>query len=196
MPDTDTTGAFRLDRGSRVLLVGGAPVSLGARAFDVLAHLDAHSRPGGVEGRASGTGLGRAGRGGRQPHRPDQRAAQGAGPKAIATVPGVGYKLAIGTTTETPPTGPALPDKPSLAVLPFANLTGRAEQDYFVEGLVSELIAALSRVPALFVIAGGSTFALRGQSVDLTDVGRQLGVDICSTARSSKQGINCGSPSM
>jgi DNA-binding winged helix-turn-helix (wHTH) protein len=42
MPDTDTTGAFRLDRGSRVLLVGGAPVSLGARAFDVLAHLDAH----------------------------------------------------------------------------------------------------------------------------------------------------------
>jgi TolB-like protein len=117
------------------------------------------------------------------------------GPKAIATVPGWATSLRSGDHRNAAHR-PGVPDKPSLAVLPFANLTGRAEQDYFVEGLVSELIAALSRVPALFVIAGGSTFALRGQSVDLTDVGRQLGVDICSTARSSKQGINCGSPSM
>lgn len=161
---------------ARDLRINGELVAIGARAFDVLAHLDAHSDR--VVSKAELLEKVWGGLAVEEGNLTVQISAlrKAIGTKAIATVPGVGYKLAVGTTTEEPSKGPALPDKPSLAVLPFANLTGRAEQDYFVEGLVSELIAALSRIPALFVIAGGSTFALRGKSVDLSDVGRQLGV--------------------
>ena len=99
------------------------------------------------------------------------------GARAIATVPGVGYQL---TLVATPPADPAkalpLPDKPSLAVLPFANLTGDAGKDYLVDGIVADLIGALSRIPVFFVIAASSTFTLKGRSVDLAEVGRQLGV--------------------
>jgi TolB-like protein/class 3 adenylate cyclase len=70
----------------------------------------------------------------------------------------------------------ALPDKPSIAVLPFQNMSGDAEQDYFADGMVEEIITALSRIRWLFVIARNSTFAYKGQAVDVKRIGRELGV--------------------
>jgi TolB-like protein len=70
----------------------------------------------------------------------------------------------------------SLPDKPSLAVLPFQNMTGDVEQDYFVDGMVEEIITALSRIRWLFVIARNSSFAYRGKAVDVRQIARELGV--------------------
>ena len=72
--------------------------------------------------------------------------------------------------------GPPLPDKPSIAVLPFANMSGDPEQEYFADGMVEEIITALSRIRWLFVIARNSTFTYKGQTVDVKQVGRELGV--------------------
>ena len=74
------------------------------------------------------------------------------------------------------PTVPALPDKPSIAVLPFENLSGDQEQGYFVDGMVEEIITALSRIRWLFVIARNSSFTYKGRAVDVKQVGRELGV--------------------
>ena len=71
---------------------------------------------------------------------------------------------------------PYLPDRPSIAALPFVNLSGDAEQDYFADGVVEDIIAALSRNRWLFVIARNSSFAYKGQAVDVKEVGRALGV--------------------
>jgi adenylate cyclase len=70
----------------------------------------------------------------------------------------------------------ALPDKPSIAVLPFTNMSGDPEQDYFADGMVEEVITALARFPSLFVIARNSSFTYKGRSVDIKQVGRELGV--------------------
>jgi TolB-like protein/class 3 adenylate cyclase len=70
----------------------------------------------------------------------------------------------------------ALPDKPSIAVLPFQNLSGDPEQDYFADGMVEEIITALSRIRWLFVIARNSSFTYKGRAVDVKQVGRELGV--------------------
>jgi TolB-like protein len=70
----------------------------------------------------------------------------------------------------------ALPDKPSIAVLPFTNIGGDREQDYFADGMAEEIITALSRCRWLFVIARNSSFTYKGKSVDVRDVGRDLGV--------------------
>jgi len=77
-----------------------------------------------------------------------------------------------------PPAPPALPlpDKPSIAVLPFANMSGDPEQEYFADGMVEEIITALSRIRWLFVIARNSTFTYKGQSVDVKQVAREFGV--------------------
>jgi adenylate cyclase len=69
-----------------------------------------------------------------------------------------------------------LPDKPSIAVLPFQNMSGDPEQEYFVDGMVEEIITALSRIRWLFVIARNSSFTYKGQAVDVKRVGRELGV--------------------
>jgi adenylate cyclase len=69
-----------------------------------------------------------------------------------------------------------LPDKPSIAVLPFANMSGDPEQEYFADGMVDEIITALSRIHWLFVIAQNSSFSYKGQSPDVKQVGRELGV--------------------
>jgi adenylate cyclase len=69
-----------------------------------------------------------------------------------------------------------LPDKPSIAVLPFANMSGDPEQEYFADGMVEEIITALSRIRWLFVIARNSSFTYKGQAVDVTQIGRELGV--------------------
>jgi len=72
--------------------------------------------------------------------------------------------------------GPPLPDKPSIAVLPFANMSGDPEQEYFADGMVEEIITALSRIRWLFVIARNSTFIYKGQAIDIKQIGRELGV--------------------
>ena len=73
----------------------------------------------------------------------------------------------------------ALPDKPSLVVLPFQNMSGDAEQDYFVDGLVEDITTALSCIRSLFVIARNSAFTYKGRAVDVRQVGRELGVATC-----------------
>ena len=70
----------------------------------------------------------------------------------------------------------ALPDKPSIAVLPFENMSGDPEQEYFADGMVEEIITALSRFKSLFVIARHSSFIFKGQAVNIREVGRRLGV--------------------
>src|SRR5436309_5653536 len=69
-----------------------------------------------------------------------------------------------------------LPDKPSIAVLPFQNMSGDPEQDYFADGMVEDIITALSRFKSLFVIARNSSFTFKGKAVDIKKVGRELGV--------------------
>ena len=71
---------------------------------------------------------------------------------------------------------PALPDSPSITVLPFRNLSGDAGQDYFADGVVEDIITALSRIRWLFVIARNSSFTYKGRTVDEKQVGRELGV--------------------
>ena len=88
----------------------------------------------------------------------------GSAPVAIAAfVPGDGKPL-------------SLPDKPSIAVLPFQNMSGDPEQDYFADGMVEDIITALSRFKSLFVIARNSSFTYKGNAVDIKQVGRELGV--------------------
>jgi TolB-like protein/class 3 adenylate cyclase len=70
----------------------------------------------------------------------------------------------------------ALPDKPSLAVLAFQNMSGDPEQEYFVDGLVEDITTAIARLPWLFVIARNSSFTYKGKSVDVKQIGRELGV--------------------
>jgi len=112
--------------------------------------------------------------------------------RLIRTVPRKGFRF-VGEVTESPSpeqlsteaagvqldvSHPALPlpGKPSIAVLPFQNLSGDPEQDYFADGVVEEIITALSRVRWLFVIARNSSFTYRDRNVDLKQVGRELGV--------------------
>jgi TolB-like protein/class 3 adenylate cyclase len=82
-------------------------------------------------------------------------------------------ELAKGTLTKPPL---PLPDRPSIAVLPFQNMSGDREQEYFADGMVEEIITALSRIRWLFVIARNSSFTYKGQAVDEERVGRELGV--------------------
>ncbi|MGC2202519.1 MAG: adenylate/guanylate cyclase domain-containing protein [Stellaceae bacterium] len=90
------------------------------------------------------------------------------------------YRVCDPATPESPsaPAPPALPlpDKPSIAVLPFQNMSGDSEQEYFADGMVEEITTALSRIRWLFVIARNSSFTYKGQAVDIKQVGRELGV--------------------
>jgi len=70
----------------------------------------------------------------------------------------------------------ALPDKPSIAVLPFLNMSGDPEQEYFADGMVEDIITALSQFKSLFVIARNSSFSYKGQLLDVRQVGKELGV--------------------
>ena len=161
----------------RAVRIDGETRQIGARAFDVLAYLDAHS--GRVVTKAELLEHVWADLNVEESNLTVQIAAlrKLIGARAIATVPGVGYQLTLSAKAPAePPKALPLPDKPSLAVLPFANLTGDAGKDYLVDGIVVDLIAALSRIPVFFVIAASSTFTLKGRSVDLVEVGRQLGV--------------------
>ncbi len=80
------------------------------------------------------------------------------------------------TSAVNPDAALTLPDRPSIAVLPFLNLSGDPQQDYFVDGMVEDIILALSRLRWLFVIARNSSFTFKGRAVDVREVGRELGV--------------------
>ena len=107
----------------------------------------------------------------------------GEGHSFVITVPGRGYRLADLTGLRSaqlaegssPPQLP-LPDKPSIAVMPFANLSGDPDREYFADGMVEEIITALSRIRWLFVIARNSSFTYKGQAVDVKQIRRELGV--------------------
>lgn len=128
---------------------------IGARAFDVLAPLPANA--GRVVFRAQLLGHVWADLNVEESNLTVQIAAlrKVLGRRAIATVPGLGYQFTQNHATKPAQIQPglALPDKPSLAVMPLTNLTGDAGKDYLVVGIVADLIAALSRIPVFFVIA-------------------------------------------
>ena len=91
------------------------------------------------------------------------------------------YKVELGTAGVTPsiaeiPTELPLPEKPSIAVLPFTNMSNDPEQEYFSDGMTDDIITDLSKISGLFVIARNSTFSYKGQAIKVTDVGRELGV--------------------
>ena len=88
------------------------------------------------------------------------------------------YKVPVDASTAGKEAKPALtlPDRPSIAVLPFQNLSGDPEQEYFADGMAEDIITALSRTRRLFVIARNSTFTYKGRAVDVKQVGRELGV--------------------
>lgn len=81
-----------------------------------------------------------------------------------------------GTIPSRDSSGLALPDRPSIAVLPFQNLSDDPEQEYFADGIVEEIVTGLSRIKWLFVIARNSSFVYKGRAVDIKQVGRELGV--------------------
>ena len=106
----------------------------------------------------------------------------GAEQRLVKTVARKGLRF-VGAVVEAgtkavPSPGPslALPDKPSIAVLPFVNLSGDPEQEYFADGVVEDITAALSRMRWLFVIARNSSFTYKGRTVDVFEIGRALGV--------------------
>ena len=87
------------------------------------------------------------------------------------------YRIAGHEAKDVPTKAPlALPDKPSIAVLPFTNMSGDPEQEYFADGITEDIITGLSKLPDLFVIARNSTFTYKGQSVAVSQVARDLGV--------------------
>jgi TolB-like protein len=105
----------------------------------------------------------------------------GEGQRLIRTVPRKGIRfigvVEAGRDLAAPSRSlPILPDKPSIAVLPFVNLSGDPEQEYFADGMVEEIITALSRIRWLLVIAQNSSFTYKGHAVDIKQVGQDLGV--------------------
>jgi TolB-like protein/class 3 adenylate cyclase/Tfp pilus assembly protein PilF len=92
----------------------------------------------------------------------------------VSLTPGKDVPTPQFSESETPE--PKLPDTPSIAVLPFTNMSGDLEQEYFSDGITEDIITELSRFPTLFVIARHSTFSFKGQAIKIEEVGRQLGV--------------------
>ena len=155
---------------------------------NVAARLEALTEPGGicVSARVKEDAIGRL-----------DLAFEDLGEQALKNIarPVRAYKIATdavsATARETP--APALPDKPSIAVLPFQNMTGDAEQESFVDGMVEEIITALSRIRWLFVIARNSSFTYKDQKVDVKRIGRELGVRyVLETAAGLSQRAGAG----
>ncbi len=94
----------------------------------------------------------------------------------VAHRPNVAQKTGAAPGAGAETKRPALPDKPSIAVLPFDNMSSDAEQDYFADGIVEAITAALSRIRSFFVIARNSAFTYKGRATNVLDIGRELGV--------------------
>jgi DNA-binding winged helix-turn-helix (wHTH) protein len=116
----------------------------------------------------------------------------------IETMPRRGYRYvgpAVATGGSPAAALPStLPGKPSVAVLPFTNLSVDPEQEYFADGMVEDIIAGLSRIKWLFVIARHSSFTYKGMAVDVRRVGRDLGVRYLLQGSSARTAAVCASP--
>src|SRR5215469_12928944 len=193
-------GHFSILPHRRQLLAEGRPIRLGGRAFDLLlALLEA---PGVMVGKDELLGRIWPGRIVEENRLQSEisalRKAFGADREVIQTIAGRGYQFTgeirvrlegetrapdtVTAAVEPPRTAESdrtslpLPDQPSIAVLPFANMSGDPEREYFADGMVEEIITALSRIRWLFVTARNSSFAYKGQNVDVKRVGQELGV--------------------
>jgi len=183
-------GPFRLDVDAGILFHGREPTTLGRRAVVLLALLAARagepvSKEALIEAAWPAQAI-------EDSNLTVQIAAVrrifehlAGGASWIETLPRRGYRYRgpeVGVNEATPAAaGPttlalSLPDKPSIAVLPFANLSGDPRQDYFADGMVDDIITGLARINWLFVIARNSTFTYKGRAVDVKQVGRELGV--------------------
>lgn len=191
MPNHHTFGRFQVRPDERQLLVDGKPVALGARALDLLLCL--------IEFRDRVVGKDEL----MQRVWPGVVVEENnltvqisalrklLGPQAVATISGRGYRFVL-QASETSIAAPlqslskinpiadgidlSLPGKPSIAVLPFANLSGDAEQEYFTDGITEDIITELSRFHSLFVIARNSSFTYKGKVVDVRTVAQELGI--------------------
>ncbi len=179
-------GPFRLDADANILFRGADPIVLGQRAVALLRLLVQRagtpvSKDALIEAAWPGLAI-------EESNLTVQISALrrvfeqvSGGANWIETLPRRGYRY-VGPTVTIPEAGPqkspalALPGKPSVAVLPFLNLSGDPEQEYFAEGMVEDIIAGLSRIKWLFVVARNSSFTFKGKTVDVKHVGRELGV--------------------
>ncbi len=175
-------GPFVLDPGAGTLLRGDVPVAAGHRGLKLLEALVA--RPGEILAKAELMDAAWPGTAVEEGNLTVQIAqlrkllgpATGGG-EWIATVPRVGYRFTGAIEQLDAKRKPLpLPDKPSIAVLPFINLSNDPEQDSFADGLTEDLITDLSRIPGLFVIARNSVFAYKGKAMDVRAIAGELGV--------------------
>jgi TolB-like protein/tetratricopeptide (TPR) repeat protein len=183
-------GPYRLDVDSQILFCGAEPTVLGQRAIALLRLLlERAGAPVSKDALIEAAWPGLAIQDSNLTvqiaalRRVFEEVAGGAG--WIETLPRRGYRY-VGppVLADDPPAKAnkqaspalALPDKPSVAVLPFPNLSGDPEQEYFADGMVEDIIAGLSRIKWLFVVARNSTFTYKGRAVDVKQVGRDLGV--------------------
>ncbi len=180
-------GRFQFNLRRRRLLHDGEPIELGGRALDILCLL-ASAKGAVVSKDELMTQLWptrTVAENNLHVHISALRKAldeHGGGDSYIVTVPGRGYRLAHQLSTQ--PSGPSvrpsqhlpLPDKPSIAVMPFANLSADPGQEYFADGIANDLITALSRYSSLLVIARNSSFSYKGIDVNVQRVGSELGV--------------------
>ena len=182
---------FVLDPERRELTRGTEPVPLGPRVFDLLLYFVRHrERVVGKDELLAAVWNGRiVSESTLTSHVNAVRAAigdSGESQRLLRTAARKGYRF-VGEVLEAEASGSAraapsiaaslaLPGRPSIAVLPFVNLSGDPTQEYFVDGVVEDIIAALSRIGWLFVIARNSSFVFRGRAADAKEVGRELGV--------------------
>ena len=183
-------GPFYLDVEAEILFRGAEPVALGRRAVALLKVLV--GQPGALVAKDA---LIEAAWSGHVVEESNLTVQIGAlrrvleevpgGVHRIDTLPRRGYRFMgpvekeeNGGTVALPIVAPAplLPDKPSIAVLPFKNMSGDSEQDYFADGMVDEIITSLSRMRWLFVIASNSSFTYKNRAVDEKQISRELGV--------------------
>jgi len=187
-----TFGRFEVRPDERQLLVDGQPAALGARALDLLFCLV--ERRDRVVTKEELLQLVWPGMVVEENNLTVQISAlrKLLGPQALATVSGRGYRFTLSPSEPGAAPLPAelpadvsssaaepqlpLPEKPSIAVLPFANLSNQAEQEYFTDGVTEDIITELSRFRSLFVIARNSSFTYKGKHVDVRTVARELGV--------------------
>lgn len=183
-------GPFRLDADAGILFRGTAPTMLGQRAVALLRTLLAQpgtpvSKDALIDAAWSGLVVEESNLTVQMAALRRVLATEAGGDRWIETLPRRGYRYVGPAVTtgdpsaeavrQTPP-ALALPDAPSVAVLPFSNLSGDPEQGYFADGMVDDIITGLSRIKWLFVIARNSSFTYRDHTIDVKQVGRELGV--------------------
>ncbi len=176
-------GPFLLNPDNGTLFRDGELVAIGQKGALLLGALVDEPRSGANQGRAHGRGVAGHDRRGKQPLGPDRdRSASCSGPRPTAASgsrPSRASATASSASRKRRPQSRSCapePVIPSLAVLPFQNMSGDPEQDYFADGIVEDIITALSRFKSFAVIARNSSFVYKGRAVDVRQVARELGV--------------------